>query len=286
MKVIITGVSGLLGADIARVFEREHEVIALKGRKELNLTDAQAVMEYMLEKKPDLIINCAGFRMVDAAEEQRRMTYAINTFGAKNAALAASKLDIPLIHISSDSVFDGETEVPYHEYDKTNPINTYGRSKLMAEQEVRAVCRKHFIIRVPLLFGANGYTHSNYIYMMMEKLEAGERITYTTDQMCSPTYCVDVAEELLNMADTEFYGTYHIANTGTASRYNFYSACAAGLGYSVNHLVPILQKDRSAKRAKNTMFDSIAYTNTFHRTLRSWQDALEECLEEIKERRK
>ena len=103
MKVIITGASGLLGA----------------------------VMEYMLEKKPDLIINCAGFRMVDAAEEQRRMTYAINTFGAKNAALAASKLDIPLIHISSDSVFDGETEVPYHEYDKTNPINTYGRSKLM-----------------------------------------------------------------------------------------------------------------------------------------------------------
>ena len=167
------------------------------------------------------------------------MTYAINTFGAKNAALAASKLDIPLIHISSDSVFDGETEVPYHEYDKTNPINTYGRSKLMAEQEVRA-----------------------------------------------PTYCMDVAEELLHMADTEFYGTYHIANTGTASRYNFYSACAAGLGYSVNQLVPILQKDRSAKRAKNTMFDSIAYTNTFHRTLRSWQDALEECLEEIKERRK
>ena len=106
MKVIITGASGLLGADIARVFEREQEVIALKGRKELNLTDAQAVMEYMLEKKPDLIINCAGFRMVDAAEEQRRMTYAINTFGAKNAALAASKLDIPLIHISSDSVFD------------------------------------------------------------------------------------------------------------------------------------------------------------------------------------
>ena len=286
MKVIITGASGLLGADIARVFEREHEVIALKGRKELNLTDAQAVMEYMLEKKPDLIIICAGFRMVDAAEEQRRMTYAINTFGAKNAALAASKLDIPLIHISSDSVFDGETEVPYHEYDKTNPINTYGRSKLMAEQEVRAVCRKHFIIRVPLLFGANGYTHSNYIYMMMEKLEAGESITYTTDQMCSPTYCVDVAEELLHMADTEFYGTYHIANTGTASRYNFYSACAVGLGYSVNQMVPILQKDRSAKRAKNTMFDSIAYTDTFHRTLRSWQDALEECLEEIKERRK
>ena len=286
MKVIITGASGLLGADIARVFEREHEVIALKGRKELNLTDAQAVMEYMLEKNPDLIITCAGFRMVDAAEEQRRMTYAINTFGAKNAALAASKLDIPLIHISSDSVFDGETEVPYHEYDKTNPINTYGRSKLMAEQEVRAVCRKHFIIRVPLLFGANGYTHSNYIYMMMEKLEAGESITYTTDQMCSPTYCVDVAEELLHMADTEFYGTYHIANTGTASRYNFYSACAVGLGYSVNQMVPILQKDRSAKRAKNTMFDSIAYTDTFHRTLRSWQDALEECLEEIKERRK
>lgn len=285
MKVVVTGASGLLGADIVRVFEREHEVLALKGRKELNLTDAQAVMEYMKEKKPDLLINCAGFRMVDTAEEQRRMTFAINTYGAKNAALAASMLDIPLIHISSDSVFDGETEVPYHEYDKTNPINTYGQSKLMAEQEVRAVHRKHFIIRVPLLFGANGYTHSNYIYMMMEKLDAGEKITYTTDQMCSPTYCVDVAKELLNMAETEYYGTYHVANTGTASRYDFYCACALGLGYSADQLVPILQKDRSAKRAKNTMFDSIAYTNTFHRTLRDWHEALEECLKEMKERR-
>ncbi len=285
MKVIVTGASGLLGADIAAVFAREHEVVALKGRKELDLTDAQAVLAFMQEMKPDLIINCAGFRMVDMAEEQRRMTFAINTFGAKNAALAAARLDIPLIHISSDSVFDGETKVPYHEYDKTNPINTYGQSKLMAESEVRAVHRKHFIIRVPLLFGAKGYQHSNYIYMMMEKLDAGETVSYTTDQMCSPTYCRDVAEELLNMAQTPYYGTYHIANTGIASRYEFYSACALGLGYSVNRLVPILQKDRSAKRAKNTMFDSIAYTNTFHRTLRGWKEALGECLEEIKEQK-
>lgn len=286
MKVIVTGASGLLGADIARVFAKEHEVIALKGRKELNLTDAQAVMEYMEGHKPDLIIHSAGFRMVDAAEEQRRMTFAINTFGTKNVALAAAKLDIPMIHISSDSVFDGETEVPYHEYDTTNPINTYGQSKLMAEQEVRAIHRKHFIIRLPLLFGAEGYTHSNYIFMMMDKLDAGEKISYTIDQMCSPTYCVDVAKELLVMAKTEYYGTYHIANTGIASRYDFYSACAAGLGYSTDQLIPILQKDRSAKRAKNTMFDSIAYTNTFHRTLRDWHEALDECLEEIRARKK
>ena len=282
MKTLITGASGLLGSDLARVFREKHEVIALEGRKALDLTDARAVMDFMMERRPELIIHSAGFRMVDEAEQHRNRTLAINTFATKNIALAAAKLDIPMVHISSDSVFDGETDVPYNEYDPPNPINVYGYSKWMAEQEVRTMHRRHFIVRVPLLFGANGHPDSNYIRIMWNKLLAGEKISYTTDQLCSPTYCVDVAREIMVMCETEFYGTYHIANTGVASRYEFYSECARQLGCDTGLLVPILQKERSAKRAKNTMFESIAYPNTFHRTLRDWHEGLRECMEELK----
>lgn len=284
MKVIVTGASGLLGADIARSFERAgHEVTALMGRRVLDLSDASAVTAFIGGIAPDLIVHSAGFRMVDAAEEDPAATYAINILGARNIALVCRSLDIPMIHISSDSVFDGETQRPYCEFDRPNPVNVYGYSKLMSEQEVRTHCRKHFIIRVPLLFGALGHCESNYIILMANQLKKGEQIEYTTDQLCSPTYTKDVGDVLVEVAKSNFYGLYHIASTGTATRYSFYMRCAELLGLNANLLVPILQKDKPARRPKNTLFSSIAFQKTFPQlVLGDWEPALVQCIEEIK----
>ncbi|HHU48224.1 MAG: dTDP-4-dehydrorhamnose reductase [Caldicoprobacterales bacterium] len=286
MKVIVTGASGLLGADIVRSFKKTgHAVIGLMGRKMLDVTKAKDVIEFVSEKKPDLVIHCAGFRMVDLAEKDPVTTYSVNTLGSKNVALACQKQDIPMVHISSDSVFDGESNKPYTEFDPPNPVNVYGHSKLMAECEVRTHCHKHFIIRVPLLFGALGYRESNYIYQMVRRLKDGERLKFTTDQLCSPTYTKDVGDTLVQMVDSEYYGLYHLANQGEASRYCFYSYCAEKLGFSTDNIQPILQEEKPARRPKNTLFASISFNHTFpDLVMRDWRSAVEECVVELKER--
>ncbi|MBE6083375.1 dTDP-4-dehydrorhamnose reductase [Acidilutibacter cellobiosedens] len=282
MKVLITGATGLFGEDITRVFAEKHEVIAVMGKKELDITNAQEVFSYIEKAEPDLVIHSAGFRMVDEAEKNPTKTIAINSLGTKNVALAASRCGAKLIYISSDSVFDGEKNTPYNEYDKRNPVNVYGYSKLMAEEEVRCYNKKHFIVRVPLLFGASGHRENNYIYIMRNKILNGQTLEYTTDQMCSPTYTTDAAKALLDMADTEFYGVYHIANEGKASRYEFYKKCAELLGLNTQNIIPVLQSEKAVRRPKNTMFESIAYKMTYNTTLRKWEYALEDCIEEIK----
>ena len=284
MKVIVTGASGLLGADIVKSFERAgHQVTGLMGRKVLDVTNAGAVRSFILDTSPDLVVHSAGFRMVDAAEKDPTDTYAINTLSSKNMALGCQCLNIPIIYISSDSVFDGESQHPYSEFDRTNPVNVYGYSKLLAEAEVRTHCRKHFLIRVPLLFGAFGYPESNYIHMMAQQLKQGVRMEYTTDQLCSPTYTKDVGDTLVKMAESEYYGLYHVANKGEASRYSFYKYCAEKLGLDASLLQPILQQEKPARRPKNTLLTGVAFNRTFPELdLRDWHEAIEECIPELR----
>lgn len=282
MKVLVTGASGLLGAEIVDVFSRVHETRGLMGRRELDLVSASEVLDFVVGQMPELIINCAGFRMIDQAEREAEKTIAINVLGTKNLARAADALDIPLVHFSSDAVFDGEADEPYHEFSRTNPINVYGYSKLKSEEQVRESTQRHFIVRVPLLFGPLGHEESNYIFILRAKLEAGERLTYSSDQICSPTYTRDVARALLEMTGTTFYGTYHVANEGVASRYEFYRTCASLMGLNTANISPILMKDQAVKRPRYTVFSSIAYTNTFSLRLGDWRTGLEDCMSRIK----
>lgn len=281
MKVLVSGASGLLGAEIVDVFSGVHETRGLMGRRELDLVNAREVMDFVVAQRPDLIINSAGFRMIDQAEREEEKTIAINVLGTKNLARAADALDIPLVHFSSDAVFDGEADVPYHEFSRTNPINVYGYSKLKSEEQVRESTRRHFIVRVPLLFGPLGHEESNYIFILRAKLEAGESLTYASDQICSPTYTRDVAKAVLEMVDTVFYGTYHVANEGTASRYEFYRTCASLMGLDTTSISPILMRDQAVKRPRYTVFSSVAYENTFSLRLGAWRPGLEDCMRRI-----
>jgi dTDP-4-dehydrorhamnose reductase len=215
-------------------------------------------------------------------EEHEAEGYALNTFGTKNIALAASSLGCKLIYISSDAVYDGEKETGYHEYDELNPINVYGKSKLMAELEIKALCKQFFIIRTALLFGYKGHRENNLIFNVIDKVKAGKEVYASTNQVCCPSFTDDIAEALLKISQTEYYGTYLVANTGVASRYEVNRGVAelAGLDTSLVRQMDE-NKIRPAKRARNTVFKSIAFPNTFGIEMPHWRDALERCMAEI-----
>jgi dTDP-4-dehydrorhamnose reductase len=212
-------------------------------------------------------------------EKNEAQGFALNSFGTKNIALAAARTESKLIYISSDTVYDGEKKTGYHEYDSPHPINVYGKSKYMAEQEIRSLCQKYFIIRLAWLFGLKGHRENNVIFNIIDKINAGEHIQASGNQLCSPSYTLDVAQALVTVASTEYYGTYLVANQGAASRYEVNRSIAEFLGLDARKVIEADSgKIRLAKRAVNTVFESIAFPRTFGIVMAPWKDALRRCI--------
>ena len=152
----------------------------------------------------------------------------------------------------------------------------------MAEQEIKALCNRFFIIRTALLFGYKGHRENNLILNIINQLKAGKKVYASTNQVCCPSYTKDLAEALLKISQTEYFGTYLIANTGTASRYEVNRAVAELAGLDKSLVCPMDEnKIRQAKRSRNTVFESIAFPNTFGIEMADWHDALQRCMAEI-----
>lgn len=281
MKVIVSGASGLLGEDIVDVFSQQHDVVALKGRKSIDITNTKELVDFIDEKKPDLIIHSAGWRDVDDVEKNEEKAYLINTFGTKNMVLGAKSVNCPIIHISSDSVFDGEKGKPYTEFDNPCPVNTYGKSKLKAEKIIYNLYDKYFIIRVPLLFGQKGHKESNTIYNVWEKIKNKQKVYAPTDQLCSPTYTKDIAEVLTKVAETNFYGLYHLTNEGIASRYDLYKTVADYSNLDSSYVVPCTADIKPAKRPKDVTFKNLLFEKTFNIKMDNWKNSLKRCINEL-----
>lgn len=285
MKVVVTGASGLLGYDIADIFEKNgHTVIRLSGRASIDITNPREITSFIVKENPDCVVHCAGSRDIDYLEAHPDECYLINTFGTKNIAFACEKVHSKLIYISSNAVYDGKKEEGYHEYDEVNPLNVYGNSKLLAEKEVKAISSKYFIIRTAILFGYKGHRENNFIFNIMENLDKGKKVYANYNQICSPTYTKDLAEAILKVADTEYYGTYNISNSGAASRYELSLLVANKLGLNERLVIKSDAKlsGKLAKRPRNTALKSIAFSKTFDITMRDWEDSLENCIEDIK----
>lgn len=283
MKVIVTGASGMFGADIARVFAENHEVFALKGRKDLDLTNLSALETYIKDVSPDLVIHVAGMRDIDPAEKDPAAAYLINTYVPKSIAMITGNMDIPLVHISTDAVFEGMDERENTEFSPTNPINVYGHSKLMAEKMVRVHNKKHFIIRVPLLFGCYGEDYANTFKILVDKIKKGTRIEYATDCGGMSVYTEDVAKALLQMVETTYYGTYIIANTGKATRYEFYMKAIEYLGLDKTNVFGVENKKTLGRRQKSSYLNPIAFNATFGIQMRPYEEALKEACQRFKE---
>lgn len=277
MKILVAGGTGLLGRGLMAALTSEHQVIAL-GRFDLDITRARETIEKIGAWRPDLVIHAAALREPDAAEQDPERAYVLNTLGTRHVAAACRGAGCPMMYISTDNVFDGTKAAPYHEFDLPNPINVYGMTKWKGEAEAANLLDRFYIVRIPLLFGPGGASGRNYLADALEKARRGEVVSAPTDLVSSPTYTLDVARGLSAIVAHRLYGTYHVANSGQASRYEFLLEAFRLAGLSQETLKPIRSLDqvRPARRPQHVPLDCLALRYTLGFQLPPWQDALAE----------
>ena len=204
MRVLVTGVKGQLGFDVVKELEkRGHEAIGVD-IEQMDITDANSVEEYMMNVKPEAVIHCAAYTAVDKAEEELELCREINSEGTENIAAICSRLDIKMMYISTDYVFDGEGIRPWEPDDVVEqPLNNYGLTKYEGELAVRESLSKYFIVRISWVFGVNG---NNFVKTMLRLGKERKMVSVVNDQIGSPTYTFDLARLLVDMIETDKYG--------------------------------------------------------------------------------
>ncbi|MGH9837776.1 MAG: dTDP-4-dehydrorhamnose reductase [Blastocatellia bacterium] len=211
MKLLITGAGGQLGRAMQAVLTG-HEMVALT-HAQLDITNFDAVCEAITAHRPDVVINAAAYTNVDGAESDQTGAYKHNAAGPRNLAVATHHHHIPLFHVSTDYVFDGTSNRPYHEYDAVNPQSVYGRSKLAGEQAVVAHNPRHYIVRTAWLYHTEG---RNFPKTMLAQAEKAE-VRVVSDQYGSPTYAPHLAAGIARLIETGAFGVVHLAGSGGTS---------------------------------------------------------------------
>lgn len=276
MRVLVTGSRGMLGADFIKVLTDRHELIGLD-IEELDITDSNQTLKSLGEIKPEVVINCAAFTDVDGCETNIYHAFAVNETGPRNLAKACKELDIPLVHFSTDYVFDGTATVPYKESDTPNPQSIYGKSKLAGEQAIREITHKHYIIRTSWLYGENG---SNFVRTMLRLSKEKDEIGVVNDQTGSPTYTGDLAKAVAELIMTPAYGTYHITNSGTCTWYEFTLEIFRQAGVNGVKVNPISTEElnRPAPRPRYSVLDNFNWRLQGFKPLRHYKEALTDYL--------
>ncbi len=268
MKILVTGAKGMLGQDLCPTLEdKGHELIEADIHN-FDITDKKNSEDFILDKKPDLIIHLAAYTNVNLAEDEPKKAELINVAGSKNIAMCANKLDIPIIGISTDYVFDGKKTTPYLPKDKPNPINVYGKTKYMGEIEIQKNCKKHYIVRTSWLYGVHG---KNFVDTMI-KMKDKDIIKVVNDQIGAPTWTIDLSDSLLKVLDMP-YGIYHMSGGGKpVSWYGFAKTIFELLNINAN-LIAVSSKEYPtiAKRPKYSYMDNSKF-------LRNWKLALKDYL--------
>jgi dTDP-4-dehydrorhamnose reductase len=208
-KIFITGKNGQVGRELVeRAAELKIDAVSFDS-SELDICDREKVIALVAEHKPSVVINAAAYTAVDKAETEIDLAYAVNRDGVENLALACKSQDIPLIHISTDYVFDGEKESPYLESDTPNPVGVYGASKYAGEQVLRATWEKHIIVRVSWVFGRYG---NNFVKTMLRLAKDRDEISVVDDQYGAPTPAQGIASEIIKCINKSQldYGVFHL----------------------------------------------------------------------------
>ena len=301
MKIFVTGVGGQLGHDcVNELTSRGHEAVGSDITKDysgvadgsavtvapyvqLDITNKEAVQHTVEEIKPDVIIHCAAWTAVDAAEdeENREKVDKINHFGTQYIAEAAKTVDAKMVYISTDYVFDGQGERPWEPDDKCYaPLNVYGQSKLDGELAVANTLEKFFIVRIAWVFGLNG---KNFIKTMINVGKTHETVRVVNDQIGTPTYTLDLARLLVDMVETEKYGYYHATNEGGyISWYDF--CCEFYKQYGLNTtVIPVTTSEyglSKAARPFNSRLEKKKLVENGFTPLPDWRDAVARYLKE------
>lgn len=281
MKVLVTGVTGQLGYDVARELEKRHIEYKGTGSREMDISDTAAVERVIKDYHPDAIIHCAAYTAVDKAEDDYGRAMDVNAKGTLAIAKAAKEIDAKMLYISTDYVFNGQGTEPFTVDAATAPLNVYGLTKLLGEEAVQLELSKYFIVRISWVFGKNG---NNFIKTMLKVGKTHPELRVVNDQIGTPTYTYDLARLLVDMIETDKYGYYHATNEGGyISWYDFACEIFRQAGYSTKvTLVTTAEYGLSkAKRPFNSRLDKSKLTENGFTPLPDWKDALKRYLEEL-----
>lgn len=275
-NILVTGSTGQLGSDVVKELLKRGYSTLSPNRSEFNLCSEDSIRNYILNSNCEAIVHCAAYTQVDKAEDEKDLCIKINATATKHIAKCAKILDIPMIYISTDYVFDGTKDGKYTENDETNPINIYGESKLAGEKYVQEILDKYYIVRTSWVFNING---KNFIETMLRLSKANNQLSIVNDQIGSPTYTKDLSRLLVDMLETSKYGLYHATNEGYCSWYEFANTIFKLANINID--IKAINSNEYASRAKRPMNSKLSKDKLIEygfKPLPHWEDALKDYL--------
>jgi dTDP-4-dehydrorhamnose reductase len=279
VKIALLGVSGMLGSKMAEVLKtRGHELVA-PAETEMDINRPHVIEKFFKTQNFEVLINCAAFTRVDACEEPAKFSMAFNVNGTAVGWLAkfCKKMGRTLIHYSTDYVYNGQKEEPYQETDPTDPLNTYGKTKLQGDKLIQAENPFYYIIRTSWLYGPHG---TNFVGNIIGLLKTKPRLEVVSDQVGGPTYTGDLALFTLHLLEKKApAGLYHFSNEGHISWFDFAKEIQKQTGLTSCFITPVMSENifRPAPRPANSRFDLSKARSTGY-VIRPWQEALKDYL--------
>ncbi|HZW70843.1 MAG TPA: dTDP-4-dehydrorhamnose reductase [Hanamia sp.] len=272
MKLLITGGNGQVAWEIIRFAVAQNYVVLAPPHQELDITNTQQVNTAIAQFKPQFVINTAAYTQVDKAETEIDRAYAVNRDGAGILACACKETQIPLLHLSTDYVFDGKQKKPYHENDPVAPLNVYGLSKWEGEEAVRKHCPQHIILRVSSVFGVHGH---NFVKIILRLAKEKDSLRIVADQITCPTPAAAIAQTVLKIISAPQWGTYHYCGDEVVSWYDFARAIVH------KEIMPITTAEypTPARRPAYSVLDCHKLLTTFGIEQPSWRQELREVLD-------
>ena len=293
MKIMITGCYGQLGNELISILKSGKSEIGampeeLKGAEilpvdvdSLDIADCEKVKAFVLENRPDVIINCAAMTNVDGCESDYVTAFKVNAMGVRNLSMAAKEVGAKLIHVSTDYVFEGNGTRPYVEWDLVNPQSAYGASKALGEKYALTFNDKSFVVRTSWLYG---YIGKNFVKTVRRVIRERGGITVVNDQRGNPTNANDLAHHLLKLALTEEYGIYHCTGEGECTWFDFAKKIAELSGFG--DVVKPCTSDEFPTPTKRPAYSSLrnlALECTIGNEMRNWEDAIEEYIKKVED---
>lgn len=273
MKVLVTGATGQLGWDVMKELKRRGIDCRGTGSKDLDITDRDAVMQYIGTYRPDAVIHCAAYTAVDKAEDEPEICRKVNADGTSYIAEACKMVDVKMVYISTDYIFGDDGDKLHEVDDSPHPLNVYGQTKWEGEEAVRRILQKYFIVRISWVFGEHG---NNFVKTMLRLGKTRKEISVVADQFGAPTYTADLAPLLCDMILTEKYGTYHACNSGCCSWAEFAQEIFKIEGMDVK-VIPIKTEEYpvQARRPKNSRMSTYVLAKNGFGILEDWKTAVE-----------